>query len=123
LASSSPTGASAEAAPVRPFVRAWTMAELEGSLADLGRADRDARRGAALFRELACVQCHKVDGQPGGGVGPDLAEIWREVASGELKPLDVLTEILEPSKEIEEEYRTNVLALSSGEVVSGIVVD
>src|SRR5690606_8007517 len=84
---------------------------------------RNAQRGAKLFRELSCVQCHKVEGASGGGVGPDLADVRRKINAGELEPLDVLSSLVEPSKEIADEYRTNILGLTSGEIVSGIVVE
>jgi putative heme-binding domain-containing protein len=118
LASTAPVSTPGAA---RPFVRAWTFEDLAGDL-DVVRDGRDPARGAALFRELACVQCHAVDGQ-GGRVGPDMAELRKELAGGERKPEDVLRSMVEPSAAIEDRYRTQVVALASGETITGVVVE
>lgn len=123
LASSSPTGEAAGSAPIRPFVKAWTVPDLQESLKRLGHSTRNAQRGAQLFRELACVQCHKVEGVSAGGVGPDLADVRTKINAGDLEPFGVLVSLVQPSAEIADEYQTNILGLTSGEIVSGIVVD
>ena len=38
-------------------------------------------------------------------------------------PVDILTEMVEPSKVIDDKYRTHVIALLSGKVVSGLIVE
>ena len=78
--------------------------------------------GKELFTELSCVQCHRKNGV-GGQVGPDLADVRQKLAGGKMTLADVLTEMLEPSKVIDKKYRTEVLVLSSGSLVSGIVMD
>jgi cytochrome c oxidase cbb3-type subunit 3 len=65
-----------------PRVRRFTPSELQQLVAyvrSLGRMaqDRvpgDAKRGAAIYRNLACSTCHIVAGE-GGSLGPDLTEI------------------------------------------------
>ncbi len=77
----------------------------------------DAGRGMSIFREKAevsCLRCHKIDGK-GGEVGPDLTGI------GEKKDREyVLRSIVQPNAEIAEGFETLVLALTDGQVVSGI---
>ncbi len=117
LAASAPTST----AEVRPFVQAWTVQDFSGDFADLGRG-RDRDHGKQLFTEMACVQCHRMKGV-GGQVGPDLADLKPRLSKGEISPVDVLTSMIEPSKVIDDKYRSHVIALSNGEVVSGIIVD
>ena len=106
---------------VREFVRAWKVADLEGDLEHIGHGT-DLERGKALFTTMACVKCHKMKGQ-GGDVGPDLVGISQKLGEGKIKPVDVLTEMVEPSKVIDDKYRTHVIALLSGKVVSGLIIE
>jgi putative heme-binding domain-containing protein len=116
LASSAPTQVEA-----RAFVRAWTVADLTSDLAHLHHGTNRAR-GKELFTAVACVQCHRMNGA-GGQVGPDLIGVKEKLATGKVKPLEVLTEMIEPSKVIEEKFRTQVFELTSGKVVSGLIVE
>ena len=106
---------------VREFVRAWKVIDLERDLEHIGHGT-DLERGKALFTAMACVKCHKMKGQ-GGNVGPDLVGISQKLGEGKIKPVDILTEMVEPSKVIDDKYRTHVIALLSGKVVSGLIVE
>ena len=78
----------------------------------------DAARGEKLFMDLkglACAKCHAVAGQ-GGKVGPDLAGIALRY-----KKEDLMTSILEPSKQIANGYETHVITTTSGGIVTGIL--
>ncbi len=81
-------------------------------------AKGDSDRGRELYNDpkrLACTKCHKVLGA-GGEVGPDLTNI-----AGKF-PRDVIIEsVLEPSKQIVEGYRTQVVVTKEGLVLTGIV--
>jgi putative heme-binding domain-containing protein len=65
-----------------PRIRRFTENELQQLVAyvrSIGkvaqeRVPGDAKRGAALYRSLACSSCHIVAGE-GGSLGPDLTEI------------------------------------------------
>lgn len=65
-----------------PRIRRFTETELRQLVAyvrSVGklpteRVPGDARRGAALYRTLACSSCHTVGGE-GGNLGPDLTDI------------------------------------------------
>jgi putative heme-binding domain-containing protein len=105
----------------RAFVQAWTVNDLAGEMnrLDLGR---DKARGKQLFQSLACVQCHKLGGVGTGEVGPDLVSVRKKLDAGQMVPLDVVTEMVEPSKVIDEKYQTLILALASGETVTGVAV-
>jgi putative heme-binding domain-containing protein len=82
-------------------------------------AKGDAARGERVFRrgDLGCMKCHAI-GKAGGNIGPDLGPL------GGSSPMDyVITSILDPNASIKEEYLTKVIATSSGQVVTGIVVE
>ena len=105
----------------RAFVKAWKVADLSGELnrLDLGR---NKERGKAIFQSLACVQCHKVGGEGNGEVGPDMADLRKKLEAGKADSTYVLTSMIEPSKNIDEKYQTLILALTSGETVTGVAV-
>jgi putative heme-binding domain-containing protein len=104
----------------RPFVRKWQLSELAASLGQLD-AGRNLAHGKELFRSIACFQCHKLGGE-GGVVGPDLSELKKKLTAKKMTRLDVLTEMVEPSKVIDEKFRVHNLVLTSGKPLSGIVV-
>jgi putative heme-binding domain-containing protein len=106
-------------AATRPFVRNWTVADLSQNLDKIASGNVNA--GRELFKTLACVQCHRMKGV-GGQVGPDLVSVKEKMDSKKMKLLDVLTEMVEPSKVIEDKFRSIVLELADGRVVSGIIV-
>ncbi len=113
--------ASTTPAASRPFVQAWTVEDLVSELEALNQG-RDRDRGKQLFTTLSCVQCHRMNGE-GGQVGPDLAGVREKLDARKMAPADVLVEMIQPSKVIDEKFRNQVLALSSGEVLTGIVED
>lgn len=98
----------------RDFVQAWTMADLVSSLPNLS-SDRSLEQGKELFTTATCAVCHQVQ-QVGGVLGPELGEVTTR-----LKPADMLAEILEPSKTINEEYRTWMINLDDGRMLSGVI--
>jgi putative heme-binding domain-containing protein len=80
----------------------------------------DARRGQALFADLArlaCARCHRVRAE-GGDIGPDLSNI-----GGKYDRAQLIESVLEPSRQIVEGYRSTVVATTDGRVLTGIVRD
>jgi putative heme-binding domain-containing protein len=78
----------------------------------------DARRGRELFfdlKGLACVKCHRSEGQ-GGVVGPDLSNIGAQYSRDELAH-----SVLYPSAKIFSGYEPIVVATADGRVVTGIL--
>jgi quinoprotein glucose dehydrogenase len=78
----------------------------------------DATAGRDIFlhkTEVACLRCHKVQGQ-GGEVGPDLTGIGAKQTREYL-----LESIVEPSRQIAKGFETVVLALRNGTFVSGVL--
>ena len=107
--------------PKRQFVRKWKLDELKPALAELNK-DRLQERGAALFKSVSCMQCHKMKGK-GGNIGPDLVSVSKKMAERKLNAESLLTTILEPSKEIEKKYRTQIIVTVKGKLVSGVVIE
>ncbi len=101
----------------RSLVKMWTIDDLKPRLAALDKAS--AQRGKLLFAEAGCHLCHKVNGQ-GGAVGPELGEVFKKFKGNRE---DVLREILEPSKVIDEKYRPQIIETSDGDRVFGLVTE
>ena len=100
----------------REFVRTWTAKELEPLLDKVGRG-RNFESGRAAFNDTQCIVCHRF-GNEGGSVGPELT-----AASSKYSRRDILEAILDPSKEISDQFQTFDIIKKNGEDVSGRVMD
>jgi putative heme-binding domain-containing protein len=94
----------------------WTLEELS-SAAETGMQKRDFETGRKMFTAAACLACHRF-GDGGGMNGPDLTG-----AGGRYSPHDFLDQIINPSKEINEQFAPVIVTLNNGDVVSGVVVN
>ncbi len=99
----------------RPY-KNWTLDELSAA-AMSGMKGRSFERGRRLFGAAACFACHRF-GNEGGMTGPDLT-----LAGGRYSPHDLLDQIINPSKEINEQFVPSVLTKNNGETVVGVVVN
>ena len=93
----------------------WTLSDLADDLADIeaeGSAD-----GQEIFNIATCAKCHRV-GQLGKDLCPDLSDIFERYEDDSAA---VLTEILEPSKTITENYENYLFVLANGEMTTGII--
>jgi len=107
--------------PARPFVKNWTLADLEPALAGVSK-DRGFARGKKLFGEVLCAQCHLFAGgggqATGGGVGPDLTAVGSRYSAR-----DILNKILDPSKNISEQYASYLFTMKDGSVNGGQITE
>lgn len=94
----------------------WTLDELSAAAKD-GMKGRDFENGRRMFTASACIACHRF-GNAGGMTGPDLTG-----AGGRYSPHDLLDQIINPSKEISDQFAPIVVTKNNGEVVSGVVVN
>ncbi len=94
----------------------WTLEELSAA-AETGMQKRDFETGRKMFTAAACLACHRF-GDGGGMNGPDLTG-----SGGRYSPHDFLDQIINPSKEINEQFAPVVVTLNNGDVVSGVVVN
>lgn len=99
------------------FQKAWTMADLEGLLGAGLEGGRDHANGRNMFGAAACFACHRFNNE-GGAVGPDLTS-----AAGKFSPRDLLESILDPSKEISDQYGSTIFHLKDGSQVVGRVAN
>ncbi|MDF1824989.1 MAG: DUF1080 domain-containing protein [Verrucomicrobiales bacterium] len=94
----------------------WTLEELSEAAAT-GMTQRDFENGRKMFAAAACYACHRF-GNAGGMTGPDLTG-----AGGRYSPHDFLDQVINPSKEINEQFAPIVVTQKDGTVVSGVVVN
>ena len=107
-----PKPAVARALAPRPFVREWRMEDFKEALAAVGKG-RDFARGKAMFSGAGCVQCHRFSGE-GQAIGPDLAGVGARFDRRALAE-----SIIEPSRVIDDKYRSVVVTTRRGDVEVG----
>jgi putative heme-binding domain-containing protein len=94
----------------------WTLEELSAA-ARTGLNKRDFANGRRMFAATGCYACHRF-GDQGGMTGPDLTSAGRRYS-----PHDLLDQVVNPSKVINEQFSAiNVLTLD-GKVHTGVVVN
>jgi len=100
----------------RKFVKEWKLAELS-QVATTGLKNRDFDRGRKMFAAGGCFACHRFANE-GGMTGPDLTG-----AGGRYSPHDLLDQIINPSKEINEQFVPVIVKMKNGDIVTGVVVN
>ena len=94
----------------------WTLEELSAATRT-GMKGRDYENGRKIFGAAACFACHRY-GNAGGMNGPDLTG-----AGGRYSPHDLLDQIINPSKEINEQFAPVVVTKQDGSTVTGVIVN
>ena len=97
----------------RPTVKKWSMSDFENIKLD----NRDLVNGKKMFVVAQCYRCHVI-GEEGGFVGPQLTNAGRRFS-----PHDLLETILDPNKEVSDQYQSTVFQLDDGRVVTGRVAN
>lgn len=100
----------------RTHVKDWTMADW-AAIGDRDLRGRNFERGRQLYGAVACSSCHRYNGD-GGAVGPDLSGV-----AGRFSPRDLLESVIDPGKEISDQYGMIVVTKKNGDVVSGRVAN
>jgi putative heme-binding domain-containing protein len=100
----------------RSVVREWTTEDLT-MLAQKDTLRRDVTRGRKLFGAAGCFGCHTFDNE-GGALGPDLTSVARR-----LSVRDLFEAIIEPSREISDQYGTVEIRHRDGRRFSGRIVN
>jgi putative heme-binding domain-containing protein len=111
-----PEAQSVAVAPPRPFVKKWTLGELEG-LVEKGLTKRDYDHGRAMFGAANCFACHRFANE-GGSFGPDLSGL-----AGRFSQRDLLEAVTDPSKVISDQYQAVVIRKTDGTIVTGRIVN
>ncbi|MEW6307224.1 MAG: c-type cytochrome, partial [Verrucomicrobiota bacterium] len=112
----SPLEALAEALAGRTLVKEWKLEEI-APVAERGLKGRSFENGRKMFGAAGCFACHRFANE-GGMNGPDLSG-----AGGRYSPRDLLDQIINPSKEINEQFVPVVLTTEDGEQVTGVIVN
>ncbi|MCC9607953.1 c-type cytochrome [Blastopirellula sp. JC732] len=97
------------------FVKEWKLADLTAD--KVTSEKRSFATGQVYFARLGCAQCHQLNGK-GGNFGPDLSKLdpRRQTAA------HVLESILDPSKQIDPQYRMQSVLTVDGKAISGMVI-
>ena len=104
--------------PSRAVVKKWTLDELAPKLeAAVKAGGRDFANGRKMFSEGRCFGCHRYDND-GSSFGPDLSGV-----SGRFGPKDLLESILDPNKEVSDQYAATIFDLEDGSQVTGRIVN
>jgi putative membrane-bound dehydrogenase-like protein len=98
-------------ASAAPSKRLDVLAKYQKSLDLKG----DAGRGKVVFKDV-CAACHKLEGV-GEAVGPDLAAIKNRGAES------VLTNIIDPNREVLPQYASYVLVTDGELIVTGMIAE
>jgi putative heme-binding domain-containing protein len=101
----------------RPFVKKWTVDDLVPVVEKGLSGKRDFDRGRTVFGTASCFSCHRFANE-GGAHGPDLT-----AASGRFSVRDLLESIIEPSKEISDQYVAVVVTTTDGRLITGRIVN
>lgn len=101
----------------RSFVKAWKVEDFNDVINVGLEGGRSFSNGRQMFGAAACFACHRFK-QEGGALGPDLTSV-----AGKFSPRDLLESIIEPSKEISDQYGATVFTKTDGGTVVGRIMD
>lgn len=94
----------------------WTLEELSAA-AKTGLKNRNFANGRKMFAAAGCYACHRFDNQ-GGMTGPDLTSAGRRYSAH-----DLLDQVINPSKVINEQFSAITVVTEAGLVHTGVVVN
>lgn len=100
----------------RPIVQQWKLDDLL-PMQDDEFVNRDLENGKKLFALASCYKCHRISGQ-GGIVGPDLTP-----AGHRFNTKDLLETIVDPNKEISDQYEATIFQMADGKLITGRVAN
>ena len=97
--------------------REWILRDALAAIEETSPRKVGFERGRSLFHAISCGACHRFSGL-GGGVGPDLTSVPNKFDARYL-----LEAIIDPSKNISDQYQSSTVLLSDGKLLSGLVVE
>jgi putative heme-binding domain-containing protein len=102
-------------------VRDWKMLDFNDWKPAASPTDKPDEKaiisGMQAFVKARCNQCHIVAGH-GVNLGPDLVQSVKQ-----LRGVELLRQVLEPSSKIHEKFQTQTILTSDGQVVTGVIVE
>lgn len=99
----------------REFVADWKLEDILPGIASV-ESGRNFELGKSLFTEIGCNACHVVQGE-GLAIGPDLTNIGEKYSAA-----DLVTHIMDPSREVADEYKSYVVETVDFDSYSGFLV-
>jgi len=78
---------------------------------------RNFDQGKAMFAATLCASCHRIGGE-GSDIGPDLSQLGTRFSTR-----DILVSIIEPSKEISDQFAATYFYMKDGSSVVGRVIN
>ena len=108
----------APAVPTLAFVKDWQLEDLLPALEKAAHG-RSFASGKAAFIAAQCAACHRAgsDADTSRGIyGPDLTGV-----AGRFNRRDLLDSVINPSKVIDEKFRTTTFTLKNGESITGSI--
>ena len=99
------------------FIKNWQMKDLTPLLGSGLESNRNFKNGREMFATATCYACHRFN-EEGGGIGPDLTS-----AGGKFSPHDLLESIIDPSKEISDQYGSITFTLKDGKQIIGRIAN
>jgi putative heme-binding domain-containing protein len=94
----------------------WSLDTLS-TAANADLKNRNYNNGKQMFAAAACYACHRFNNQ-GGITGPDLTSAGRRYS-----PHDLLDQIINPSKVINDQFSAVVVITDAGVIHTGVVVN
>lgn len=110
----SPLEAAASALVGHTTITNWTLDDVNPPASLTGR---NFETGHKMFAAVGCFACHRF-GNQGGMTGPDLTQ-----AGGRYNPRDLIDNIINPSKEINEQFVPTVITMDDGAQHIGMIVN
>lgn len=101
----------------RDYVKNWTVADFADVINVGLEGNRNFANGRNIFGTAGCFACHRFN-QEGGAIGPDLTTV-----GGKFSPNDLLESIVDPSKEISDQYGAMIFEMKDGSLVTGRVMN
>ena len=83
------------------------------ALAKSSKQQGDPSRGAAIFKSIRCISCHRI-GNDGGRIGPNLTSIGTTLSAER-----IVEEVLWPERQVKEGYSILQVVTTSGQVHQG----
>ena len=101
----------------RSFVKNWTSKDLNALVGKGLEPGRDFKNGRQMFGAGSCYACHRFNNE-GGAVGPDLSSV-----RGKFSAHDLLEAIVDPAKEISDQYGASVFKTKDGKELIGRIMN